>query len=336
MTSPVADSDLLTRREAIKKTLFFSTALLTAGWTERMDGQTPDVDFPEPGIHLLAFGDFGTGNKHQVAVAAQMAEFARKLNAPLTGVLALGDNFYQKLTPERFAPHFETMYSAQDLNCPFYALLGNHDYGPQYDSKQGPDKAQMQLDYARNNPGSRWKLPAKWYALELPDATHPLVKIIYLDSNFFEAALTPQEKLDQQRFLEAELKKETRAPWLWVAGHHPLFSNGQHGDDAGMVKRLGESVANSAVSMYLCGHDHTLQHLELPDYKASFVISGGGGADLHEIKRSDRGYAEKVLGFNHLHVTMTRVNVQYIDADGRCLHAFRRTLDGQVKITTPV
>ena len=69
----------------------------------------------------------------------------------------------------------------------------------------------MQLEYAKANPSSRWKMPAKWYSVEFPDADKPLVKVIYLDSNTFEGALTPQEKVAQKRWLEAELKKETKA-----------------------------------------------------------------------------------------------------------------------------
>lgn len=334
MKPPLPPADPLTRREAIKKTFVFSTALLTPEWMQRLAAQLPATNFPGPGIHLLAFGDFGTGNAHQTAVAVQMAAFARQLNAPLTGVLTLGDNFYGTLTPERFTTQFEEMYPARDLPCPFYTLLGNHDYGPPYDSGQGPVKARMQLDYAREHPDSRWKMPAKWYTLELPDTGHPLVKIIYLDSNFVDNMLTPQEELDQQRFIEAELQKETAAPWLWIAGHHPIFDNGLHGDDELMIKRCGPYIAGSRASMYLCGHDHSLQHLEVPAYNASFVITGGGGADLHKITRGGRGYARQTLGFSHLYVTQDRVDVQLIDAEGRCLHAFRRTLDGRVTITS--
>ena len=333
MKSSPDRSELLTRRQAIGRTLVFSTALLSARWVRSLAAQTPAAP-GAGGMHLLAFGDFGTGNDAQAAVAAQMAAFAGKLGAPLTGVLALGDNFYKALTPGRMQSDFEAMYPVRDLPCPFYAILGNHDYGPDYDSGQGPQKAQMQLDYARDNPTSRWKLPSKWYALELPDAAHPLVKIIFLDSNFAEPVLTPQEKLDQQRFLEAELARPTRAPWTWIVGHHPLFSDGPHGDNVGLIKRWGPYFADSAVSMYLCGHDHTLQHLEVPEYKASFVVSGGGGAPLHDLKQADRGFAEKILGFNHLHVTPEAVDVQYIDSEGRRLHAFRRTRDGKVAVTT--
>ncbi len=327
---------LVTRRQAIRQTRVFSTALLTARWAGSLAAQSPATAFPAGGIHLLAFADFGSGNNAQATVAAGMAAFARTLGAPLAGVLALGDNFYKALTAERFQTDFEAMYPARDLPCPFYVVLGNHDYGPGYDSGQGPVKARMQLDYARTNPASRWKLPAKWYALELPDPTHPLVKIIFLDSNYTEPVLTPQEKLDQQRFLDTELRKGTRAPWTWIAGHHPLFSDGPHGDNATLISRWGSCFADGAVSMYLCGHDHTLQHLEVPDYRASFVVTGAGGVGLHDLKATGRGYTQRIFGFTHLHVGPEAVDVQYLDTDGRRLHAFRRTRDGKVEVTAPV
>jgi tartrate-resistant acid phosphatase type 5 len=34
------------------------------------------------------------------------------------------------------------------------------------------------------------------------------------------------------------------------------------------------------VDLYLSGHDHDLQHLEFKGHPTSFVISGGGGAEL--------------------------------------------------------
>lgn len=336
MEYSLGQSGLINRREAIRRTVVFSTGLLAARWAGAAgaQGTPPAAGFPAGGMHLLALADFGYGNKAQAAVAAGMATFARGLGAPLTGVLALGDNFYKTLTPERFQTGFEAMYPASDFACPFHLVLGNHDYGPGYDSGQGADKAQMQLDYAQANPASRWKLPAKWYALELPDPARPLVKIIFLDSNLTEPVLTPQEKLDQQRFLEAELQKGTTAPWTWIAAHHPLFSDGPHGDNTTLIKRWGPCLADSEASLYLCGHDHTLQHLEVPAYRASFVVTGAGGAGLHDLHDTGRGYTQKIFGFTHLHVTTEAVDVQYLDTEGRRLHAFRRDRQGRVEVTT--
>lgn len=330
-------SSPITRRDAIKKTIVFSSGLLSASWLSRLQAKEPLTEFSGKGFHLLALGDFGTGNSHQRAVAKQMAAFSKKLDSPLAGVLALGDNFYGKLMPERFRPHFEEMYSKEDFNCPFYACLGNHDYGPSYDSKQGRPKAQMQLDYAKNNPGSRWKMPAKWYALELPDAKNPLVKIIVLDGNMALGALTPQEKLDQKRFLEAELKKETRAPWRWMVTHFPLFSEtAKRGDNVKFIQLWGEQLKAHPISLYLSGHDHNLQHLEAEGYNTSFVVSGAGGAGLYDVTPSKRGFSEKILGFTHLHVTPDAVDVQFINVEGKRLHAFRRTLKGKMEITSKV
>jgi len=327
-------NNLVTRREAIKKTILFSTGLLATRSFNLLSAEKPATKFSSKGVHFLAIGDFGSGNAHQTVVARQMGEFSKKLGEPLSGVLALGDNFYGKLEPERFGRHFEEMYSKEHLNCSFYACLGNHDYGPSYDSKQGPAKAQIQLDYAKDNPSSRWKMPAKWYSLELPDAQNPLVKIIFLDGNTFEGALTPQEKLAQQRFLEAELKKETNAPWRWMVSHYPVFSEGVKNDSPRLIKTWGELLKSNPISFYIAGHDHNLQHLQVASYNPSFVVSGAGGASLYNVKTATRGYAERMLGFTHFHVTPDKINVQFISSEGNRLYAFQRTQAGKVKITT--
>ncbi len=323
----------VTRRQALKRTLAFSSGLLTAGWLRRLEAQAPVTGFADDGIHLLVVGDVGMGNADQRAVAAQMAAFAQKLSQPLNSVLLIGDNFYGKLVPERFRLHFEEMYAAEHLNCPFYVVLGNHDYGPQYDSGQGRAKADMQLAYAEANPASRWKQPAKWYTQELSRGDEPLVKMICFDSNYFDGALTPQEKLDQQRFIAAELPKLTSAPWLWMVAHHPFFSNSLHGDNQGLIDRFGRQLIDNPVALYIAGHDHGLQHLQVEGYKTSFIVSGAGGAGLYDVKPNERGFVDKIFGFSHIYVTPTFCDVQYIDTAGRCLHAFRRNLAGDIKVT---
>jgi hypothetical protein len=312
----------------------FSTAALTAGSTSLLRAAPAANKFTGRGLHLLALGDYGTkGNEHQIAVANAMAKFARSLDQPLDAVLALGDNFYKKITPDRFENHFEKIYSTDGLDCPFYACAGNHDYGEaSYDFQQG--KLQMQIDYAKDNPQSRWKFPAKWYTIELPDADNPLVKIIVLDGNYWPGALKPKEKLDQRRFLEAELKKKTDAPWLWVVNHFPIFSDcKKRGDNKSLIRDWGDMLKDSNVSLCFAGHDHTMQHLRVEGYSTSFVVSGAGGAGLYDIKRTGRGFTnDKKRGFNHIHVTPEALHVQFINTDGDCLHHFQRAPAGEVKV----
>lgn len=329
------DKITYSRREALKTTLLFSSGLLTSGLASKAWGGAPQTTFDSGGINLLAFGDYGTNNSNQAQVAKQMAKFSAKLGQPLSAVLALGDNFYGKFLPEQFSQRFSGYYPKKDFPCPFYATLGNHDYGPQYDSQQGRAKAEMQLAHTREQPGSRWKMSARWYAVEIPHQGKPLVKIIYLDGNYFEGALTPKEKIDQRRWLAAEMAKPTKAPWLWLISHYPIFSETTKRGDAAGAKLLAEwqpYLKDKRVSLYLAGHDHNLQHLKVDGYSPEFIVSGGGGASRYDISTSNRGFSMKTHGFNHIHVTEKLLTVQYINPDGEKVHAFQRDLAGNTKV----
>jgi tartrate-resistant acid phosphatase type 5 len=324
----------ITRREALRRTVVFSAGAFLAGRTTCAKPTPPTTKFESPGIHLLALGDYGSkGNESQTSVAARMAKFANSLAQPLTAVLALGDNFYKPITPDRFEKHFEKMYSTDGLNCPFYACLGNHDYGPKYDPQEG--KPQMEFDYAKNNPKSRWKLPSKWYTVHLPSEDKPLVKIIVLDGNYWAGALKPEEKIAQRRFLKDELKKND-APWMWVVNHFPLYSDcTAYTENKDLIREWGPLIKKSPVSLCFSGHAHILQHLKVEGYNSSFIVSGAGGANLYKIKKSDRGFVTNHhLGFNHIHVTPEEINVQFVSANGDCLHHFSRDQAGRIKVLT--
>lgn len=326
---------LISRREALRRTVVFSAAALV-GRRGMVFAAPPETAFGGGGIDILAMGDFGTkGDENQTAVANAMAKFAKSLGHSPAAVLALGDNFYGKLTPDRFENHFEKLYSPEYLNCPFYACLGNHDYGVgKYDLQ--PEKLGMQMDYAKDHPESRWKMPSKWYSVELPSPENPLVKILVLDGNFSEGYLKPQEKIGQRRWLKAELKKPTAAPWLWLVNHFPFFSDCENrGDNKGLIREWGPLLKEHNVSLCLAGHDHTMQHLRVEGYPTSFIVNGAGGAKLYNLKPTDRGFTEnKHRGFNHIHVTPDELNVQFITADGECLHHFTRNRAGEEKVLT--
>lgn len=332
-----SDSHHLSRRQVLKTTLLFSSGLLASGWGSGLKAaQVPRTKF-SGGIDVLAFGDFGTNNAKQRKVADAMHDFAGRLDQPPAAVLALGDNFYGKLTPQTIVPRFDGYYPARHLGCPFYALLGNHDYGPSYDSGQGRAKADMQLAHRAAHPDSRWTMPAKWHAFELGPEDDPLVKIIYLDGNFFEGALTPREKIDQRRWLAAEIAKPLRARWLWIASHYPAFSDSKKDRSASRQRVLdewGQLFKDKRVSLYLSGHDHNLQHLRVRGMRPDFIISGGGGASRYDVAASDRGFSMRSRGFNHIHVTDKLLTVQFINPDGHLVHAFERRLDGSMRILT--
>lgn len=80
-------------------------------------------------LHVVAFGDFGTGNSHQAAVARAIAQ--RNASLPFDLGITMGDNFYfcgiRSVSDPKWKSRWEDFYTP--LGFPFYASLGNHDYG---------------------------------------------------------------------------------------------------------------------------------------------------------------------------------------------------------------
>lgn len=269
-------------------------------------------------VNLLLLGDWGDASRAQKAVADEMANCARHLDRRCDAVLMLGDNFYKPVTgvdDPAWQSTFEQMYRSDWLAMPFYALLGNHDYKNDQDT--------IQLEYARQHGQSRFKMPSRWYRLDLP-ARDPIVTVLMLDSNFAE--LGPEQWNQQSRWLADELTKPRLAPWLVAAAHHPLYSDGRYGDNARLQKDWLPLFDHAGLDFYVCGHDHNLQHLEIPGHSFSSLISGGGGAaETHDISRCDRGpFAVERHGFHRLRLGRHSADADIIDSRGRVIHSFSK------------
>ena len=278
-------------------------------------------------VHLLAFGDWAYGklSSNQRPVAERMERYARNHKIEFDAALLLGDNFYRDLSKgtrdRRWQTDFEEMYDSKVFSMPFYAALGNHDYEKK--------KISTQLAYTRENPSSRWKFPSKWYAIDFP-ADQPLVTVFVLDSNW--SKLKDEERKSQNQWLKQQLG-ESKAPWTIAIAHHPLFSNGRHGDSPVLIEDWGRLFRREKLDFYVCGHDHNLQHLEIEEWPISFVVSGGGGAKLQEMRRDDRGPFSRALhGFTHLALTPAAATVRYVSVEGEIVHEFTRSPSGGVKV----
>ena len=71
-------------------------------------------------------GDFGTGDRQQYAMAAQMARVHQQFKFNL--MLLVGDNLYGSERPQDFQQKFEIPYKPLlDAGVVFRAALGNHD-----------------------------------------------------------------------------------------------------------------------------------------------------------------------------------------------------------------
>lgn len=332
MTPPIR----LSRRGALK-TLFCSSAALALNVRPRQ----VRADVLPGDVQLLALGDFGSQSKNQAAVSAAMQKYVAEQKLKADGLLLVGDNFYSKMEggvkSPRWESGFEAMYPAAAFPGPCWAVLGNHDY---HDNAGGE---KTQLAYAKETPGTRWTMPAKWYRVDLP-AENPVLTMLMLDSNLpsvsggrtitgsRRASLSEEEAAEQLAWLKAELA-QPRAPITLAVAHHPLYSNGAHGDIKGLIAAWGDVFQEHGVHAYLAGHDHDLQHLELQGKKTTFIVSGGGGARVRKVSDERKmPFGKDVHGFSHLSASRDRLVVRHLDVEGNVVHAFAKLADGTVKL----
>ena len=321
-----------TRRRFLKQTFLFSAALGTRAGTGFSVASAADAAAPGD-HHLLMLGDWGSGEPAQKAVAKGMQNYVKGKSLLPGGMLMLGDNFYDRfkggLTCPRWQTEFEDMYPKEVFPGPCWTMLGNHDY-----DDEPIIKLDAELKYAAANPGTRWTMPAKWYRFEFP-VVKPLVTFLVLDTNYHNrlVSLTADEKKEQLAWFKKELEKPRATPWLVVLGHHPLYSNGVHGDDKALIADFDALFREHKIPFYFCGHDHDLQHLEFEGHPTSFVISGGGGARIRAIEKHDRGpFGEGIYGFSHLQISEKRILLRHLDANAKELHSFQKTREGKMEL----
>ncbi|HVR97850.1 MAG TPA: metallophosphoesterase [Thermoanaerobaculia bacterium] len=251
-------------------------------------------------LRVLAFGDFGTGSADQKRVARGIAR-----QTPYHFGLTLGDNFYRRglnsPTHPRWQSRWEDLYSS--LGIRVYATLGNHDY---------LDTASPAAEIARSSRSRTWCLPRPSYTF----VAGP-VQFFAVDTDPIEKGLAsvPRE-LD---WLKNALAAST-APWKLVYGHHPVYTNGDHGGQRGFLPELKDQLLpvlqDEKVDVYLAGHDHDLQALK-PDGGVWFFVSGGGGQDTRPLRTAKcRQWAESMHGFTVLEADEETLTMSFFNADG--------------------
>lgn len=226
------------------------------------DGTTatppPDGGGPLPRGELLVVGDWGSGTTPQDDVANTMAVYAR--DREIAAVVTTGDNFYSDSVDELMEPW--SWVSEREI--PFVVAWGNHDV-------EGPDRIAA-VDEALDRP-PRWAV-YQWGNIDL----------VVLDSNQVDSE-------EQLRFLEETLGS-SRDPAI-VVFHHPPYTCGEHRDDQDVIEDW-VSRFDDDVFLVLNGHDHNYQRFESAG--VTYIVSGGGGRYLYDLRPCRPGHPELLAG----------------------------------------
>lgn len=241
-------------------------------------------------------GDWG-GDEHAPYTTPSELDTAVGMNTVATNLkakfgLALGDNFYHAgvtcVTDKRFDETFEKIFTGDALSdqsgFKFHLVAGNHDHVGQVDAQ-----------IAYSNVSSRWSFPSLYYTFTETTEDGASVQFVMLDTVTIAGnshidgknvqlagselpGPADQLRADQQiQWLDQTLS-ESKADYLIVAGHYPIYSVCEHGPTAALQKAVKPLLVKYKASAYFAGHDHCAEHIVVGD---GVEYHGIGAAAYH-------------------------------------------------------
>lgn len=296
-------------------------------------------------LRFVALGDWGGlpvppyTTPLEQTTAHRLGIVAETLGADF--VVSLGDNFYfdgvRDSTDRRFKETFEDIFSAESLrDVPWYVLAGNHDHS-------GNVSAQI----AYSNSSKRWNFPDYYYSVDFSlggggaavTVTLLMLDTVLLCGNSDDFAGGQPRGPGDSRSAGKQLHwirnklENSRADFLLVAGHYPVWSVSEHGPTDCLVRHLQPLLTQHRVSAYLCGHDHNLQLIQESVGATAYVVSGAGNFMDNSTRHRERVpegwlrffYADVVSlgGFVHVEITEEEMLLTYVASIGKSLFQAR-------------
>jgi hypothetical protein len=242
-------------------------------------------------FRYVAIGDSGAGDGNQRAVGAAMADY--RAQNPYDLVTMCGDNIYDDGEIELIGEAFEEPYAkllAQDVT--FRACLGNHDV------RTAQGVPQVKYD--------KFNMDDRYYTYRIGQ-----------EIQFFVLETNPEVNWQNQLMWLRQELEQSAAKYKIVYGHHPIYSSGHYGTDAGMIKRFSGIFQKYGVQLYMNGHEH---HYERTAVIAgtTYLVTGHGGAYLRRVGKSDfTEFAVSRHGFSTIEIRQNSLTIQGIDRKGQ-------------------
>jgi calcineurin-like phosphoesterase family protein len=242
--------------------LLFATLLLS-GLAASLPAQEVRLPMKDGSVKFAVIGDTGTGDKHQLAVAKQLA--ASRKAFPFDFVIMMGDNLYGSNGPKDYEKKFGIPYKPLlDGGVKFYASLGNHD-----------------------DPSERYYKPfnmngERYYSFKPGNAS---VRFFALDSTYLDDK--------QVAWLDKELMA-SGSDWKICFFHHPPYSSGDtHGSNLTIRDQLEPVFTKYGVNAVFTGHEHFYQRIK-PQKGIAYFIAGSSAklreGNINPSKLSDKDF----------------------------------------------
>ena len=272
-------------------------------------------------FRFAVIGDWGWwGQADQVKVAAAMEKVGSECAYDF--IVSTGDNFYDagvdSLGDVLWTISYESVYTGSHLQCPWYVVLGNHDY------RGAPS---VEIAYSSISP--RWKLPSKYFKEQFSAGGNESVEMFFMDSNPYQKdllgagssypELNALDTVSQNGWIESGLRNSS-ADWKLVIGHHPLYTCGVRKNQPQDMRKFEGLFNETHVDAYFCGHEHDLQ-VHKPEGSVTYFVSGGGGHKRPiQTPFEFTHFARSTLGFMVVEITSGKMTVTSYNENGQVLH----------------
>jgi tartrate-resistant acid phosphatase type 5 len=192
---------------------------------------------------------------------------------------------------------------------PWYVALGNHDY-------DGSPEAEISY----HNKNLKWNMPARYYTRIERIGDGGSARLIFVDTTPFERS-SSQDTTRQKSWLDS-LSARNDTDWVFVIGHHQVYSGGLRKFDRSPIRYAFEPIFNkNGVDIYFCGHEHDLQHMKVAGKPTHYFLSGAG-SDIRSTGMMEHSlFAASVQGFMSVTVKKQTLEVKVIDHNGNMLYS---------------
>jgi Calcineurin-like phosphoesterase len=251
--------------------------------------QTRATAQPASATRLLAIGDFGVGGRRQTALGDAMRRFEAR--NPAEVLVTVGDNDYTE-NPEAFRANWTRSFGwLKAAEVGVAGSLGNHDVRVQ--------RGRYQFGLLG--------MPGPTYRRKVG-----LVELFVLNSNAVNRA---------QRDWLGRALRSSRARWKIAVFHHPAWTCGEYRSHPAVVSTWVPVLERHRVRLVLSGHDHNYQRF-VPRRGVTYVVHGGGGAQLYPLAHCPSGYPRRVRarrehGWLYLSFTNERAVGWTVNLSGR-------------------
>jgi tartrate-resistant acid phosphatase type 5 len=273
---------------------------------------------------FFIISDWGfNGHFSQKEVAMAMEQTCGTISPKM--IVSCGDNFQvngvQSVNDPLWMTNFEQVYSHPGLLVDWHPVLGNHDY---------KGNTQALIDYSLIS--RRWKMPAHYYTLVKTVNDSTQARFVFIDtpsllSYYWQRAndypdVVKQDSAQQIVWLRDVLANADE-DWIFVFGHHPLFSFGsRHGDTPELIAKLKGLFDEHHVDFYFSGHDHDFQHINPDSGKVDYFVTGTGGRIRENNSEGKAIFSASTPGFTLADIDHNKANIHFISSRGRILYSF--------------